>query len=260
LASGDENDDAEAEDKNEAETDYLQPEDKYGHLLPKIYYEISSDIDFASYDNIANIKRDGFCGFRAIAIEIFGNQDRFMEVKFAMRDRLAKVKEAYRASFPLFNVDVLEKIVNFGIEVEKGSKGISIAKPYSCGSSFWFLAPECAQLTACTFNRPVAIYYTGTAITYLPVLPADKTKPVVAPLLLHIVKTFALNEFNHWITMKLKRSIKIKWPVIDAMRSDALLALNKPNDISFWVKRLSFHKRNDKDEEQREQKQEVHII
>lgn len=82
-------------------------------------------------------------------------------------------------------------------------------------------------------------------------------KPVVAPLLLHIVKTFASNEFNHWITMKLKRSIKIKWPVIDAMHSDTLLALTKPNDVTFWMKRLSFHKPNDKNEEEKE---EVHLI
>lgn len=157
VVSDDENEDAEADNKSEDECDFLQPEDKYGHLLPKTYYEISSDIDFASYDNIANIKRDGFCGFRAIAYEIFGDQDKFMEVKFAMRDRLAEVKEAYRTSFPLFDVDVLERIVNFGIEAEKNSMAISITKPYSCGSLFWFLAPECAQLAACTFNRPVAI-------------------------------------------------------------------------------------------------------
>ncbi|OAD04140.1 hypothetical protein MUCCIDRAFT_79271 [Mucor lusitanicus CBS 277.49] len=129
LDSGDDEKDVEA-NTSEDEDGSAMPEDKYGCLLPKRYYDISSDIDFASYDNIANIKIDGFCGFRAI--------DKFMEVKFAMRDRLVDVKEAYRTSFLLFNVDELERIVSFG------SKTVSLATPYSCGSSFWFLAPDCA--------------------------------------------------------------------------------------------------------------------
>jgi hypothetical protein len=33
--------------------------------------------------------------------------------------------------------------------------------------------------------------------------------------------------------------------------SDALLKLNKPNDITFCVKYLSFHKRNERNEEEK---------
>jgi hypothetical protein len=43
-----------------------------------------------------------------------------------------------------------------------------------------------------------------------------------------------------------------QWPVIDALFSDALLTLNKPNDITFCVKCLSFHKHNDENEEEKE--------
>ncbi|KAL0144756.1 hypothetical protein V8B55DRAFT_1322101, partial [Mucor lusitanicus] len=168
---------------------------------------ISSNIDFSSYDNIVNIKRNSFSGFRATALIIFGNQNKFMKVKLSTRDRLVDVKEAYKTSFSLFNVDDLERIVNFGIGSEKGSKAISIAEPCSCGSFFWFLAPDCAQLAACTINRPVVViyYYRGEAITYLLVLRAKKTKPVVAPMLLHIVKTFGSAQFNYWVTIKLRR-------------------------------------------------------
>lgn len=65
LDSGDDEKDVKA-NTSEDEDGSAMPEDKYGCLLPKRYYDISSDIDFASYDNIANIKIDGFCGFRAI--------------------------------------------------------------------------------------------------------------------------------------------------------------------------------------------------
>ena len=64
--------------------------------------------------------------------------------------------------------------------------------------------------------------YTRKAITWLLALPIEKMKHVVASLLHHIVKTLApSDEYNNWITMKLKRSIDIKCPDNDAIRFDA---------------------------------------
>lgn len=85
----------------------------------------------------------------------------------------------------------------------------------------------------------------------IPVLPVGKVK---APILLCIIKMFASNEYNH--RKRWYRSIKIKWPVIDAMRCNALLTLNRPNDIIFWLKRVSFHKCHDKRMKKKKKKKE----
>ncbi|CEP15801.1 hypothetical protein [Parasitella parasitica] len=175
-------------------------ESEYGPLLPKDYYEISSKIEDSYYDAIINIDRDGFCGFRALAHQLFDNQDEFVRVKLAMRDNLIDVKDTHKDAFPFFDVDQLERIVTHGISNQKGDKNVFLEKPFGCGVDYWFLAPECAQLAACTFNRPVFVYYTGESITYLPILPPQKLKPVVAPLLIHIVQTNGGSKPNHWVT------------------------------------------------------------
>ncbi|KAL7326165.1 hypothetical protein PS15p_208544 [Mucor circinelloides] len=39
-------------------------------------------------------------------------------------------------------------------------------------------------------------------------------KVSVAPWMMHIVTTRGGDMSNHWVAMKLKRSIKLKWPII----------------------------------------------
>jgi len=40
-------------------------------------------------------------------------------------------------------------------------------------------------LSACTFNRPVSVYFSGDAIILLPVLPQEKMKVSMAALRMH---------------------------------------------------------------------------
>lgn len=241
--------DAYDDDDNEDDLEEARCESDYGPLLPKYFYDISKDIDEAAYDQIINIRGDGFCGFRALAYQLFDNQDAFMQVKFAMRDRLVEVKNVYVQHFDNYDIDKLERIVTYGIRNEKGDKTINLQKPYHCSMDYWFLAPECAQLAACTFNRPVSVYFAQDAITFLPVFPQEKMKVSVAPLMMHIVTTRGGDKPNHWVTMKLRRSIKLKWPAIDAYHQGVMSALGKPNDIRFWQKSISFKKRKQRQSE-----------
>ncbi|EPB86682.1 hypothetical protein HMPREF1544_06562 [Mucor circinelloides 1006PhL] len=56
----------------------------------------------------------------------------------------------------------------------------------------------------------------------------EKMKLSVAPLMMHIVTTHGGDKPNHWVTMKLKRSIKLKWPTIDKLyRKAATMTLVK---------------------------------
>ncbi|KAL7336144.1 hypothetical protein PS15p_201510 [Mucor circinelloides] len=42
-------------------------------------------------------------------------------------------------------------------------------------------------------------------------------KVSVTPLMMHIVTTRGGDKPNHWVTIKLKHSIKLKWPTIDKL-------------------------------------------
>lgn len=123
----------------------------------------------------------------------------------------------------------------YGIGNAKGDNKIMLKKQYSCDDKFWFLAPECAQLAACTFNRPVCVYYAAAAFTYLPIFPS-KSRPKTALLYMHIVQTSLGTKPDHWITLKFKKSIKNTLPMIDTEKSKAFSALGKPSDDLFWKK------------------------
>ena len=68
----------------------------------------------------------------------------------------------------------------------------------------------------------MSVHFAGDAITLLPVLLQEKMKVSVAPLMMHIVTTRGGDKPNHWVTMKLKRSIKLKWPTIDKLYRKAV--------------------------------------
>lgn len=68
-------------------------------------------------------------------------------------------------------------------------------------------------------------------------------KGSVAPLMMHMVITREGGKSNHWVVMKLKHSIMLEWPAIDAYRQDVMSTLEKPNDIRFWQKSILFKRR-----------------
>jgi len=66
------------------------------------------------------------------------------------------------------------------------------------------------------------VYLAEDARTSLPVLPQEKMRMSVAPLMMHIVTTRGGDKPNHRVTMKLKHSIKLKWPAIDKLYMKAV--------------------------------------
>ncbi|CEP09292.1 hypothetical protein [Parasitella parasitica] len=129
------------------------------------------------------------------------------------------------------------------LATKKETKLYYLEKPFRCGADYWFQAPECAELAACTFSKPLFVYYTGESVTCLPTLPlAPKLKPAVAPLLINSVKTSGGSMSNHWVTLRAKKSIKIKWPVIDPKRFEILSRLKRPSVLCFGTLNLSSHK------------------
>ncbi|CAO0800568.1 unnamed protein product [Mucor circinelloides] len=110
-----------------------------------------------------------------------------MEVKLAMRDRLADIRNIYTQHFDNYDIDKLERIVTYGIGKEKGDKAISLKKLYYCSRDYRFLTPECTQLATCAFSKHVSEYLAEDAVTFLPFCPQENMKVSLAPLMMHIV-------------------------------------------------------------------------
>ncbi|RCH89458.1 hypothetical protein CU098_005550, partial [Rhizopus stolonifer] len=176
----------------------------------RLIKQASKDIPENRFRCVVDVKGDGFCGFRALAVQVFGDENRFLDVKFAMRDQLIQ------------NLDIYLQIF---------------------GSEHWFLSPECSRVAACTFGLSTAVYSAFDACIFLPVLPrfnesAYKTGNKPLPLVLHHVNS------KHWVTPSMKRPIKLVWPNINHLHSQAMHKLSKDDRVqSFWSLHLSFKKK-----------------
>ncbi|KAI8350397.1 hypothetical protein BD560DRAFT_230104 [Blakeslea trispora] len=190
--------------------------------------QISAEIPSNAFTGIVDVKSDGFCGFRALDAQIFDDENEFLEVKYAMRDQLLSNYNEYLKAFgQLYDLEACKKIVCFGIEEKIGSKKTTIDANTFVENRFWFMAPDCAQIAACTFGVPVAVYDNDSDhLTFLPVLDRFnsanyKPGPKPLPLLMHFVNR------NHWIALELKRSIKIVWSAINSLHYQAMAKLKK---------------------------------
>ncbi|KAI9325958.1 hypothetical protein BD770DRAFT_457522, partial [Pilaira anomala] len=167
----------------------------------------------------ADVKGDGFCGFRCLAFEIYGDQVLFWKVKITMRDVLLQNVEFYSHNFSDYIAyDRLKKVVCFGIEeiIESNSGQKDIAAPLQ----YWFYSPGCTQLAADTFRRLVAtytdvvvekdedpvIFFPFLYTNYYHVTNEGSEAYSPAPVVLHNIAG------NHWITFKMKKSVKMLWP------------------------------------------------
>ncbi|KAI8358387.1 hypothetical protein BD560DRAFT_437686 [Blakeslea trispora] len=205
---------------------------------------ISKDIPDNAYKSIIDVKSDGFCGFCALATQIFDDENEFLEVKYAMRDQLLSNFDLYCQAFGnSYDFNACKNIICFGIEEKVGSKKVMMDANTIVSRNNWFMAPDCAQIAACTFGVPVAVYDNDSDhLTFLPVLDRFnsanyKPGPKPLPLLMHFVNR------NHWITLELKRSIKIVWPAINRLHYQAMANLKKKENVkSFWNYHLTFKK------------------
>ncbi|KAI8362740.1 hypothetical protein EDC96DRAFT_595135 [Choanephora cucurbitarum] len=196
--------------------------------------------------DIVDVKPDGFCGFRALAAQIFDDENEFLEVKYAMRDQLLSNYDTYLKAFgQMYDLEACKRIICFGIEEKVGSKKTAMNANTFVENRFWFLVPECAQIAACTFGVSVAVYDSDNGnLTFLPVLNRFnsanfKSGPKPLPLMMHFVNK------NHWITLKTKRSIKMTWPTVNLLHSQTMANINKKDNVkSFWNQHLTFKKIN----------------
>ncbi|KAF7723490.1 hypothetical protein EC973_002001 [Apophysomyces ossiformis] len=180
-------------------------------------FHINTDIPRSSFTNVIDVKADGWCGFRVLAHVFKDDENKFLQVKQDMLSCLAENADIYRNYFPsIGSVEKLQELISHGIDVFLSVNGQHLP----CKNiEYWFTAPECVQLAADTYRGPIAVYSDDEttdakgnlvypSLLYLPVRgPLPRQKPLT--VILHHV------DGNHWITLNMKRGIKLKWPRIE---------------------------------------------
>ncbi|KAG0188828.1 hypothetical protein DFQ28_004321 [Apophysomyces sp. BC1034] len=128
--------------------------DKDCVTLDKFQFTVDENIPRENYITTMDVRGDGYCGFRVLALLIKGDENEFPSIKKEMLNELEANIEVYKRHFN-YPVEELRKIVAYGHDLEHTAPG----NPGSgCSYEYWFDASICAQLAADTFNTPIAIY------------------------------------------------------------------------------------------------------
>ncbi|KAG0172379.1 hypothetical protein DFQ29_008407, partial [Apophysomyces sp. BC1021] len=224
--------------------------DKDCVTLDKFQFTVDENIPRENYITTMDVRGDGYCGFRVLALLIKGDENEFPSIKKEMPNELESNIEVYKNHFN-YPVEELRKIVAYGHDLEHAAPG----NPSSGRSyEYWFDASICAQLAADTFNTPIAIYsdagkrtiitesgpedvFTHPPVLYLPYKGPLTTTTPPTPLVMHFVHG------NHWATVLMKRSRKMAWPPICYKHKEVCANLGLDDKIrTYWNRHLSFQK------------------
>ncbi|OAD72524.1 hypothetical protein PHYBLDRAFT_169652 [Phycomyces blakesleeanus NRRL 1555(-)] len=156
---------------------------------------------------------DGWCGFQVLAHLIYKDQNKFPLVKRDMLAALPKYKTLYTNTFGT-DTSQLGKIIQYDSQLDYSNTNTNTNTnfiPVCSDASMWFNTPDCAQLAADTYTRPVCVYSDNPntpSTTFLPLaLPNNKTKQQ-QPLIFNYVNS------NHWTTVDLSHNISRKLPTV----------------------------------------------
>ena len=106
-----------------------------------------------------NVLGDGNCGFRCLALHLFGDENKWAEIKKEM------------LQFSLSKMGIYEGVFGYSAIRFKNVLRKNAA---------WFFTPDCAQLAADTFRMPLVVFESdGDSITFLPVFQSVEQKAVI---------------------------------------------------------------------------------
>ncbi|KAI8326694.1 hypothetical protein EDC96DRAFT_494863 [Choanephora cucurbitarum] len=220
-----------------------------------------SRLDFLVHESIDKLdvvethdpKGDGFCGFRSAAHAIYGDEDKFIQVKEAMLNVLGKkfnddmtYADFYSSSLGMIMKDVKMTII-CGIDQQNNSSELrgepSHTKAKVAQPRFWFDSLDCMQILADAYGRPVCYYPPVVDVpevaidqpaSYFPViLPAKLDKK---PLPIHIQNINGC----HWGSIKFSNSCQ-RFPAPSRVYIDAHESL-RGNFDNYWNRWKQFHK------------------
>ncbi|KAI8327581.1 hypothetical protein BC941DRAFT_319910, partial [Chlamydoabsidia padenii] len=111
--------------------------------------------------DIRDPKKDGNCGFRCLALSMYGDEDEYGRVKEEMLTQLVEKQSTY-LTCKWITEDELAKMNR--VLVHRGP----------CGVALWFEDPVMSQLAADTFIQPVEYHGPQGSTLYLPLIKHTK--------------------------------------------------------------------------------------
>lgn len=170
-----------------------------------------------------NVKADGWCGWRALAAQLYKNEHDFMVVKERMLVTARANSHIYK-KYILYHSD--QEYVRLMTSLEYGlTDETSMERNNFCPMQYWFDGSTMARVAADAFCRPVAIFETCNKpcnpprfiLPFSP--PIEGAKP--APLILHLVG-------NHFYSLVMKPSIRVEWPAVPQYHQQAWHEMEVP--------------------------------
>ncbi|KAI8330215.1 hypothetical protein BC941DRAFT_186207 [Chlamydoabsidia padenii] len=119
---------------------------------------LGSEVKISKVSNVYNTKSDGKCGFRCVAMAVFGDEKKYMDVKTKMLEKLREIKGDYEKSTWINKEDSFGKLEALLMNIG------------NClhNRDFWFTDPVCSQLAADTFETPIKFHGPNHSTLYLP--------------------------------------------------------------------------------------------
>lgn len=197
------------------------------------------DIPRNAVQSIINVKDDGWCGWRALAAQVYGNEDEYLKIKQAM---LLAAQS---------NADVYKKHITYGDKeyeymITRLSYGLTPETEAFvgdwCGEAYWFDANTMAQVAADALGYPVAVYHTVTQAGRTPELPKlylPLDPPVRGtlhkPLILHLVG-------KHYYSLIIKPTIRIEWRPVPHWHRESWIERKVPQNYKASWRHLHIKK------------------
>jgi hypothetical protein len=162
-------------------------------------------IAIAKVTDVYNPSGDGNCGFRCLAMAMEKDQGKYRVIKDRMLEHLNANHHHYRQN-GVFLDDDLKKL--FAILRHQGA---CAGEP-----QLWFNSPDCAQLAADTFLRPIEVHSNQQSMIMLPL--SNTTYSSYQPIILQLFG-------GHFYLVTLKRH-KRKFPMVSPVYSPACRRMN----------------------------------
>lgn len=164
-------------------------------LLPPLPEPDSENLNIRIRNGVIAIKNprsDGNCGFRCVAMAVFGDEERWGTVRKSMLHELTKNLCAYK---------------NLGIDTNDLSTCLNdVSSP--CKPSSWFSMPDCGIVAAGAFRRPVAIYGSEDSISSF-YLPYTTPYSALKPIIMH------WHGSAHFVSLSINNRADITYPPIE---------------------------------------------
>lgn len=196
---------------------------------------IHVDIPPEACAKIEDVDSDGWCGFRALAVHCYGNQDLFMRVKKQIYQYICDNEEEVFAVVCLGSsseLALLKKRMAYGVE-----EATAYAADSFCPKDYWFESSADCQLAANTFNRPVAIFSDDPAEW-----PTRMSFPIRTPPRIKMppMSIYHVNR-NHFQAIELSYK-KMEWPGISPRREQIWRERGLPHRLKDVWKNLNLKK------------------